>query len=196
MTNVTGDSGIAVTPTPRAKVFAAGMPASTADDRPGHRDEHGRQAGHLQSAHRRESADRGRRSGVGMTAGEVQRELAALRARVERLEDALKASSGWTSEHRNSGAPALRAVIEDSQERYEARLEAETERIRWDGSNVDELEAFAGDAATVRTDQMGESWLVGHRVDGRSIPLRRGVWLAKDPPRGAIYETHATEVGA
>ena len=117
------------------------------------------------------------------------------RERIERLEDALKSFGGWTSEHRNSGVPALRAVVEDSQQRYEQRLEEATERIRWTGSNVDELEAFAGDAATVRTDQMGEPWLVGHRVNTRSIPLRRGMWLARDPS-GAIYETTPLEVGA
>jgi len=114
--------------------------------------------------------------------------------RIERLEEAVACLAGnWgyaPSQLRRDTQRKLEAVVSEARERVERRWENATERIRFDGSNVDEVIAFVGDSGGVRKDERtGDLWAVGHSIDGTSIPLRRGLWLARDPRSGLIYQT-------
>ncbi|MGZ4217752.1 MAG: hypothetical protein ACXVH1_18320 [Solirubrobacteraceae bacterium] len=113
--------------------------------------------------------------------------------RLERLEEAvttLGANWGYgDSALRKETQGKLREVIQDTRVRVEQRIEDATLRCQFTGANEDAVNEFAGEDGLVRTDEQGSKWLVGNNVDGRSIPLRPGMWLAKDPRTCTIYIT-------
>ena len=119
---------------------------------------------------------------------------AKTRERIERLEEAvttLAAMAGYAdSTVRKETEGKLREIVRDTRVRVEQRLEDETERIQFTGRNSAEIDEFAGTEGTVQADEKsGALWLVGHGIDGTSLRLRPGLWLARDMRRHIIYET-------
>jgi len=111
--------------------------------------------------------------------------------RVERLEAAHASESHYADAWlRRQGENASRAIANEARERAEQRLEDATAKIGFTGLNLDEIRGFVGDSGTIQKDPKNDSlWIVGYLIDGKSIPLRPGTFLARDPQRGLIYVT-------